>query len=412
MPCLVLCPPSRRQHLALLLVIASAAAWVACFNATTSPAAAQHPTAATTTPAPLENGRRPTPVREEIRAIYFTGLIAGSPNGKRIASAWRSECGNAIVFDVKDSDGIISFASQQSLANHPKHPPIHDLAAWVAWLHAHGLYAIARQAVFKDERLVQEHPELAVHSRTTGAIWTEHGKPAWLDPSLPAVRDYNIGMALEVAAAGVDEIQFDYIRFPVEGNQKDCKFHYQTSDPRADIVTDYLYRAQKVLRPTGVHISIDVYGVMAWARDVDLHATGQDVLALSYFCDVLCPMIYPSHFFNNFDNYSNPGDAPEHFIRVALERFKSDTQDTGVTLRPWLQAFAWRTKSYSPEYIRIQVKTEHQEQGSGFMLWNARNDYRIPNQAMATMVTQPNTFFSGGNPYPAPADSTAKTAGQ
>jgi len=400
MPCLVF-RPSWLQRPILSLLAISALALAACSRPSSSSAAA------TTTPAPIatpSGTRRPTPVREEIRAIYFTGLMAGSPHGKQIATAWRAEGGNAIVFDVKDSDGIVSFASQQSLAGHAKHPPIHDLAAWVAWLHEHGLYAIARQAVFKDERLVQEHPELAVHSRSNGGLWTEHGKPAWLDPSLPQVRDYNIGMALEAAAAGVDEIQFDYIRFPVEGNQKDCKFHYQATDPsaeRADIITDYLYRAQKALRPTGVHISIDVYGVMAWARNVDLNATGQDVLALSYYCDVLCPMIYPSHFFNNFDNYSNPGDAPEHFIRVGLERFKSDTQDTGVTLRPWLQAFAWRTRSYSPEYIRIQVKTEHQEQAAGFMLWNARNDYRIPNQAMLTMAAQHQTFFSGGDPYPA-----------
>ena len=91
-------------------------------------------------------------------------------------------------------------------------------------------------------------------------------------------------------------------------------------------------------------------------------------------CDVLSPMIYPSHFFH-MDGYANPGDAPRHFISESMERFREITGDTKVVLRPWLQAFAWRTKTYSPGYIRIQVSVSRKEGGIGFLFWNARNDY-------------------------------------
>lgn len=328
--------------------------------------------------------------------------MAGSAHGRQLAEEWRAQGGNAIVFDVKDSDGPVSFNSALPLAGHLKHPYISDLPDWINWLHQHGLYAIARMAVFKDERLVHEHPELAVHSRSTGGVWLENGKPTWTDPSLEAVQNYNINLAVEVANAGADEIQFDYIRFPVDGNQKDARFAYQAtapSTPRADFISNYLYRAQQALKPTGVHISIDVYGVMAWARDVDLAATGQDVVSLAYYCDVMCPMIYPSHFFGDFDGYADPGDAPEHFIQVGMERFNSITEDTGVVIRPWLQAFAWRTKTFGTNYILIQVATERAQHGGGFMLWNAGNKYTIPFEAMPTMVAGGEKYFAGGFPY-------------
>lgn len=362
------------------------------------------------TPAPAPNTRRPTSRNLEIRAIYFTGLMAGSPHGKQIAEKWRSEGGNAVVFDVKDSDGPVSFNSSLPLAGHMKRPYIADLPAWINWLHAHGLYAIARIAVFKDERLVSEHPELAVRSRSTGGVWLENGKKTWTDPSLPAVQNYDLALALEVANAGVDEIQFDYIRFPVDGDQKDARFAYQATNPgaaRADFISNFLYKAQQELKPSGVHISIDVYGVMAWARDVDLNATGQDVVSLAYYCDVMCPMIYPSHFFGNFDGISDPGDAPQHFINAGMDRFNSITQDTGVIIRPWLQAFAWRTKTFGVNYILIQVETERAQHGGGFMLWNANNHYAVPDQAMPTMVAGGGKYFEGGFPYPVTATDPA-----
>lgn len=347
--------------------------------------------------------RHATPGDVEIRAIYFTGLMAGSAHGRELAVDWRAHGGNAVVFDIKDADGVNSFNSTQPLAGHRKYPDLTDLPAYVSWLHAHGLYAIARIAVFKDARLVKDHPELAVRSRSTGGPWIEVAKagPTWTDPSLPAVQDYNINLALEVARAGVDEVQFDYIRFPVDGNQKDARFAYQATEPdtkRAEFISNFLYRAQQALKPTGVHLSIDVYGVTAWERAVDLNATGQDVVSLSYYCDVICPMIYPSHFFN-FDGYTDPGDAPAHFIQAAMERFANITADTGVTVRPWLQAFAWRTKSFSPEYVQIQVETARAQHGDGFMLWNAENRYTDPDIAMTTMNADPSRYFSGGFPY-------------
>src|SRR5260370_41704755 len=95
---------------------------------------------------------------------------------------------------------------------------------------------------------------------------------------------------------------------------------------------------------------------MAWQRPVDLSHTGQDIVAMAKHCDVLSPMIYPSHFFG-MDGIARPGDAPEHFIGESMERFEEITKGSGTVIRPWLQAFAWWTKAYSPKYIRLPVLT-------------------------------------------------------
>jgi hypothetical protein len=85
------------------------------------------------------------------------------------------------------------------------------------------------------------------------------------------------------------------------------------------------------------------------------------------------------------DNIPHPGDEPAHFIGESMDRFELITKGSGVVIRPWLQAFHWRTKTYSPEYIKIQVETARAKGGIGFLFWNAANDYSKPYEAMPEM---------------------------
>jgi phage tail protein X len=367
-------------------------------------------------PAPIVEKTVPVARDFEVRAIYLTGIMAASDHGIRIIRHWREVGGNAVVFDIKDSDGSVNIPFEHPLLG--KHQVyIHDLPKFVHFLHSENMHAIARIAMFRDERMVVEHPELAVQSKKTKQPWRENGKLVWTDPSQPKVQDFDIALAKFVAQSGADEIQFDYVRFPAEGDQKDASFVYQreqdscgdgrlgrpadakqggtsatpepckTSHPalqRSDVITNFLKRAYAELHPTGVLLSLDVFGVMAWQRSVDLSHTGQDIVGMAKYCDALSPMIYPSHFFG-MDGIEHPGDAPEHFIGESMQRFELITKGSGVVIRPWLQAFRWRTKTYSPEYIKVQVATAREKGGIGFLFWNAANDYSKPYEAMPEM---------------------------
>jgi len=323
----------------------------------------------------------------EVRAIYLTGLMAGSEHGRRIIHRWRELGGNSVVFDIKDSDGVLNIPFDHPLATDKKRPVLSDLPKFARFLHSQNLHAIARIAIFRDEHLVTTNPELAVQSHKNAKPWRENGKLVWTDPSNPKVQAYDIALAKYVAQSGVDEVQFDYVRFPAEGDQKDAVFFYQKEHPtwhRTDVITDFLKHAYAELHPEGVLLSLDVFGVMAWQRPVDLAHTGQDIPGMAKYCNVLSPMIYPSHFFG-MDGYAHPGDAPEHFIGESMARFRLITKDSGVVLRPWLQAFAWRTKTYSPKYIAIQVSASKEKGGIGFLFWNANNNYSKPYDAMPAM---------------------------
>ena len=406
----------------------------------------------------------------EVRAIYLTGFMAGSEHGIRVIKHWREVGGNAVVFDIKDSDGSVTIAYDHPLLGQ-HNVYVHDVPKLVRFLHQQNMHAIARIAIFRDERLVVNHPELAVQSRRTKTAWRENGKLVWTDPSNPQVQDYNIALAKHVAQLGVDEIQFDYVRFPAEGDQKDAAFVFQKDQPeaqadassnndscgdgslarpadakqggtttavdaksasttnpassetssapatggkgqkhtaavaknatkpskgtnaachvprgpqRSDVIAGFLKKAYSELHPTGVLLSLDVFGVMAWQRPIDLSHTGQDIVQMARYCDVLSPMIYPSHFFG-MDKIAHPGDEPAHFIGESMDRFELITKGSGVVIRPWLQAFHWRTKTYSPEYIKIQVETAKEKGGIGFLFWNAANDYSKPFTAMPEM---------------------------
>jgi hypothetical protein len=359
----------------------------------------------------------------EVRAIYLTGVMAGSDHGERIIRHWREVGGNSVVFDIKDSDGIVNIAFDHPLASGQRHY-ISDLPKLIHFLHSENMHAIARIAIFRDEHLVTSHPELAVKSHRSGQPWRENGKLVWTDPSNPKVQDYDIALAKFVAQSGVDEVQFDYVRFPAEGDQKDAAFNFQaehsckdgacpvspTPEPKADrlknggpktkdlqrsdVIADFLRRAYAQIHPTGALFSVDVFGVMAWQRPVDLAHTGQDIVAMAKQCDVLSPMIYPSHFFG-MDGIAHPGDAPEHFIGESMDRFKLITKDSGVVIRPWLQAFAWRTKTYSPKYVEVQTEVAKQKGGIGFLFWNANNDYSKPYAAMPEMRAAKGRYFRG-----------------
>ena len=438
--------------------------------------------------APIVAKTVPVPKDFEVRAIYLTGMMAGSDHGLRTIRHWREVGGNAVVFDIKDSDGSVSIPFEYPLVG--KHNIyLHDLPKFLNFLHQQNMHAIARIAIFRDERLVADHPELAVQSRCTHQAWRENGKLVWTDPSQPKVQDYNIALAKYVAQQGADEIQFDYVRFPAEGDQKDAAFVFQNEKPepaapdscadgahvatdafvrparpalsavegaepsgttttadatqaetktdaapsstadtaaapapkgqknaahgasrgtdvaksgpapkgrkngcvakprgpqRTDVIAAFLKKAYAEIHPTGALFSLDVFGVMAWQRQVDLSHTGQDIVLMARYCDVLSPMIYPSHFFG-MDNIAHPGDEPAHFIGESMDRFQLVTKGSGVVIRPWLQAFHWRTKTYSPEYIKVQVETARAKGGIGFLFWNAGNDYSKPFTAMPEM---------------------------
>jgi len=314
----------------------------------------------------------------ELRGIYLTGPACGVSSVLPRVDRFIEAGGNAVVFDAKDIDGGVSYFSLHPLASWGAGratPVISSLEDMMDRFDRRGLYVVARIALFLDGELGRQRPDLALQD-STGAVWAERGC-VWVDPAQPEVVQYNLALAGELARAGVDEIQFDYVRFPTNGWVGDWQGSTEaTAIRRREAITVFLAAARDTLDEYGTKISADLYGIMAWGQMVDLALTGQHVPTIASLVDVICPMIYPSHFGPGFEGRKRPGDDPEYFIGEGTRRFREMVAGQ-AEIRPWLQAFPYRVTRFDGDYISIQVKAARAAGSNGWCLWNPSCRYDV-----------------------------------
>ncbi len=324
----------------------------------------------------------------EMRGIYLAGPACGVSSVLTRVDRFIEAGGNAVVFDAKDIDGGVSYFSRHPLASWGagrSSPVISSLEDMMDRFDRRGLYVVARIALFLDGELGRQRPELALKD-STGAVWAERGC-VWVDPAHDEVVQYNLALAGELARAGVDEIQFDYVRFPTNGWAGDWQGDNQsTAVRRRDVISGFLSAARDTLDEYGVKISADLFGIMAWGQMEDLALTGQHVPTIASLVDVICPMIYPSHFGPGFEGRKRPGDDPEYFIGEGTRRFR-DMVAGQAEIRPWLQAFPYRVTRFDGDYIITQVQAARAAGGSGWCLWNPACRYDVALNVMPGLCT-------------------------
>ncbi|HOD14271.1 MAG TPA: putative glycoside hydrolase [Spirochaetota bacterium] len=311
------------------------------------------------------------------RGLYFTGTSVGSGMILKNLERYRALGINTIVFDAKDIGGDLTYRSRVPAAvryGTNEKCSIDNLEKFVRILKENGFYTVARLAVFHDHLLRKKDPSLAIRTAGGGA-WNPGSKEKWCDPTSRKVQDYNIDLSLELADAGVDEIQFDYIRFPTGSSTRDAAFSYDFGRMSKDeAITRFLERAHRSIRARNARLSIDIFGVVAWGKAVDISSTGQRIELLARHCDIISPMLYPSHFNDDFDGYARPGDNPYYFIYEGCRKVLA-LAGRNALVRPWLQAFRWRVSNYNGQYIMTQVKATNDSGAKGYLFWNASNDY-------------------------------------
>ena len=326
----------------------------------------------------------------EVRGIYLTGPACAVSSVLDRVDGFVEGGGNTVVFDAKDIDGGVSFLSRHPLATWGENrqgPMISSLDDMLRRFHRRQIYIVARIALFLDGGLGVSRPDLALQD-STGNPWSERGC-IWVDPASDEVRQYNLGLAAELARAGVDEIQFDYVRYPTNGWYGDWTGDLvTTADKRRQVISSFLAAARDTLAPLGVKISADLYGIMAWGHMDDLALTGQDVRTIASLVDVVCPMIYPSHFGPGFDGRPRPGDDPRYFIGEGTSRFQAMV-DGQAEVRPWLQAFPYRVTHFNGSYIAAQVQAARQAGGQGWCLWNPACRYKVALEVLPGLCSEP-----------------------
>jgi len=339
--------------------------------------------------------------------VYVNANAAGGTRGDALVDELVAAGGNAVVFDVKDRLGRLSYSSEVALARAigaGGQATIDRPAELVGSWHDRGMYVIARLTCFHDVLLAQQRPGFAPLSRQGDGVWSERGTPNWVDPALPEVQQYLIDLALEVVGFGVDEIQLDYVRFPTEGRIEDAVFSF---DPavlsKSAVITDFVRRMRAELEPTGARLSADIFGVTAWGSRVDIETIGQDVDDLLNHLDAVSPMLYPSHFADGFGRISSPVVHPYYFLYQGCQRLRARAATRGVEVRPWIQAFDYRVPKYDATYVTEQLYGAEDGGARGWLLWNSASRYPFEIRAIAQFMAGIAPALSQDERYPKPA---------
>ncbi len=346
-------------------------------------AAAGAPPVPAETARPADGGR--VDHRLPATGVYMTASTAGSSKGLSLADQVIQAGGNAIIFDVKDQPGDLSYMSKVALARTIATGSLAAIdrpAVLVDKLHQRGLHVVARLACFYDVRLATHRPDLVPRSKE-GGLWSERGVPNWVDPSLPEVQQYLLDLAAEAAELGVDEIQLDYVRFPTGGNPSDALFSFDpTQVAKHEIITEFVRRVRLVVAKRDVLLSADIFGVAAWGREADVLSTGQLPEDLLPHLDVVSPMLYPSHFSSGFHRIEDPTAYPYFFVYEGCRRLKLMAEENGVAVRPWIQAFPHGVTQFSRLFVTEQMLGAQEGGAAGWMLWIQSNRYDVGLDAM------------------------------
>lgn len=337
-----------------------------------------------------------------VKAIYMSSCVAGTINFRKelVDLIERTEL-NSVIIDIKDYSGLLSFKSTDpqlaSLLSDRCNAP--DMQEFIATLHEKNIYVIGRITAFQDPYYTKLKPEIAVKRASDGGMWADRKGINYLDPGSKEAWDHLVAIGKASYDIGFDELNYDYIRFPSDGNMKDIAFPYSKDQPKPIVLESFFKYLHEQLKPTGAVLSADLFGMTTTNYD-DLNIGQILERALPYF-DYIAPMIYPSHYPPTFIGFKNPAEHPYEVIKYALdgavERTISPTTPIALSaepintsstpplytkpvydknkIRPWLQDFNLGA-TYTADMVRAQIKATYDSGLNSWMLWAPSNRYK------------------------------------
>lgn len=316
------------------------------------------------------------PEKIQAKGIYLTTNTAGGKSlGAFIERIKETEL-NAVVIDIKDYTGFISYDTDVDIVNElgTEKIKIDNIEEILQTLHDNDIYAIARMQVFQDPALAEKKPSWGIQNSKTGGVWKDYKGLAWLDPNIKEVWEYNIALAKDAIEKGFDEINFDYIRFPSDGPIASAVYAKNNGMSKEEVMNNFFIYLKEELKDEPAYTSADLFGMTLWHTD-DFNI-GQTLLGAASKFDYISPMVYPSHYPDGFLGFANPAEHPYDVIYRNLEKGSKALEKASTTteLRPWLQDFDLGAV-YTKELVRAEINAAEEWDTHGWLLWNASNNY-------------------------------------
>jgi hypothetical protein len=357
----------RFAALGILILVAAAIASVvaALAGGTAGPrgmatAARHHKQAPTFPPRP-----------REIRGVHVTMPLAAVPGKLDSYMRMRNHGLNTIELDIKDENGEVGFTN-------PSVPLARRIGAAHSYynayevarkLHAKHIYLIGRIVVFEDPVLSENAPSYALHN-PDGSVWHNSVGLGWTNMYDTRVWKYVTDLGLAAAKAGFDEIQFDYVRFPSDGDVWNIQYAHKVNEKKGVTIGHFAKYAAARLHPAGVRVGADLFGLAAHGN----LGIGQVPRKIARYVDTISPMAYPSHYTPGEYDIPNPDAAPGPTVFNTLKEFRRSLRGRNAVLVPWLQDFSLG-REYTFADVKAQVDAARNMRAAGFLLWNPEGNY-------------------------------------
>ena len=330
-----------------------------------------------------------------LKALYMSSWVAAAPKYfDHVQELLDTTEANAVVIDIKDATGKVSFLVSDPAVADTGSPEnrIKDITGFINNLHAKHVYVIGRISTFQDPYLAKKKPEWAIHKKSDGSVWKDRKGLPFLDPANPAVADYLIALGKDSYAVGFDEINYDYIRYPSDGNLKDINYQLTNGRTRADTLTEFAKKLHAGLKTApGLVMSADLFGLTT-TETTDM-GIGQVFERLIPYFDYVSPMVYPSHYAKNEYGIADPARHPYEIVSKALaggkrkiDRLNAVATSASSTatatpptdyskIRPWLQDFEIGHVPYTADMIKLEMKAVYDAGLDSWMMWDPSNRY-------------------------------------
>ncbi len=320
-----------------------------------------------------ENAKNPvkkvdTP--DVLKAIYATmWSINSSKKRSYLYDVLNKTELNSIVIDVKDSSGKLAFDNVKSLEK------------VLSELSEMNVYKIARIAVFQDSEIAKTNPKIVLKTKD-GKIWRDKKGYAWADPASKEAWDYVISISKKAIDIGFDEINYDYIRFPTDGDLDNIVYPFwDGKEQKSEVIRKFSEYSKNELKKhdPNVKLSMDIFGY-TFLRGDGL-GIGQKLYLLIDNFDYVYPMVYPSHYGAGNFGFSNPADYPYEVVNLTLKQgldsLGEKKQEAKQKIRPWIQVFDLGAK-YTPDMIKAQIEAVYDvlgKENTGWLMWSPSNNY-------------------------------------
>lgn len=330
--------------------------------------------------------------KDGVRGLYFN---AGSVNNpeiyNKIVDLIENSNLNAVVIDVKDDWGniTVNFDTDNEDIQYANSKLL-NAKSLITDLHSRGIYVIGRITTFKDSVITKKHPEWGF-SRGDGSLWANGRGEVFMNPFLREVQDYNIEIGELAAEAGFDEIQYDYVRFAEGFETFADTLSYSRGelenkamdegDKRVAAITGFVRKARESISAYGLPLAVDVFGYALQAGRAS--GIGQDFSEMSNEADIMCSMIYPSHWGAYSFDLEKPDLEPYELVKRYLKEEQSIFKklDHAPQSRPWIQDFtaSWIGEGnwmvYDADAVQAQIDAIYESGQREYLIWNATSTY-------------------------------------